>query len=48
VPILYLEAVSKIEKWFEVKPPARRAYAPEGTVQDGRTPFKFPETHPIN
>ncbi len=27
-----LEAISKIEKWFEVKPPARGAYAPEGTV----------------
>jgi hypothetical protein len=33
-----VEAISKIEKWFEVKPPAplpaRRAYAPEGTAQD--------------
>jgi hypothetical protein len=28
-----LEAISKIEKWFEVKPLARRAYAPEGTAQ---------------
>ena len=27
------EAISKIEKSFEVKPPARRAYAPEGTAQ---------------
>ena len=27
------EAISKIEKWFEVKPPARGAYAPEGTVK---------------
>jgi hypothetical protein len=29
-----VEAISKIEKWFEVKPPAplpaRRAYRPEG------------------
>ena len=29
----HLEAISKIEKWFEVKPPARRVYAPEGTVK---------------
>jgi hypothetical protein len=29
-----VEAISKLEKWFEVKPPARRAYAPEGTAQD--------------
>jgi hypothetical protein len=27
-----LEAFSKTEKSFEVKPPARRAYAPEGTA----------------
>jgi hypothetical protein len=29
-----LEAISKIEKWFEIKPPAplpaRKAYTPEG------------------
>ncbi len=31
--IYELKAVVKIEKWFETKPPARRAYAPEGTVQ---------------
>ena len=31
--ISYIEVISKIEKWFEVKPPARWAYAPEGTVQ---------------
>ena len=29
-----IEAISKTEKWFEVKPPARRAYAPEGTAPD--------------
>jgi hypothetical protein len=45
--VLFLsEAISKTEKWFEVKPPAPlparrayrpegRAYAPEGTVQYG-------------
>jgi len=30
---IFVEAISKIEKWFEVKPPARWAYAPEGTAQ---------------
>jgi len=44
-----LEAISKIEKWFEVKPPAPlparrayrpegRAYAPEGTAPDLKNP----------
>jgi hypothetical protein len=31
--IIFIEAISKIEKWFEVKPPARGAYAPEGTAK---------------
>ena len=30
-----LEAFSEKEKWFEVQPPARRAYAPEGTAKGG-------------
>jgi len=29
-----IETTSKIEKLFEVKPPARWAYAPEGTAPD--------------
>jgi len=29
-----LEAFSEKEKWLEVQPPARRAYAPEGTAKD--------------
>jgi hypothetical protein len=28
-----VEVISKIEKWFEIKPPAWRAYAPEGTTK---------------
>jgi len=28
-----IEPISKIGKWFEVKPPARRAYAPEGKAR---------------
>ena len=28
-----LEAISKIGFWLKVKPPARRAYAPEGHVK---------------
>jgi hypothetical protein len=30
-----MEAISRIEKWSEVKPPARWAYAPEGTATGG-------------
>ena len=33
-----VEAISKIEKWFEVKPPARRTYAPEGTARNLKNP----------
>ena len=33
LPCPFIEVISKIEKWFEVKPPARWAYAPEGTAQ---------------
>jgi len=36
-----LEAISKIEKWFKVKPPARRAYAPEGTAKDSNRRNNF-------
>jgi len=39
--------ISKIEKWFEVKPPARGAYAPEGTARkrNRRNIYKYFEDY---